>query len=32
MPGAIPGVRTQPRIHVADLISTKLEGSYYQVS
>lgn len=32
MPGAIPGVRTLPLIHTADLIITKLEGSYYQVS
>lgn len=32
MPGANPGVRTLPRIHVSDLISTKLEGSSYQVS
>nr|DAK24736.1 MAG TPA: hypothetical protein [Caudoviricetes sp.] len=31
-PGANPGVRTLPYIHVADLISTKLEGSSYQVS
>ena len=32
MPGAIPGVRTLPLIHTADLVSTKLEGSSYQVS
>nr|DAX68831.1 MAG TPA: hypothetical protein [Caudoviricetes sp.] len=31
-PGANPGVRTLPYIHVADLISTKLEGPSYQVS
>ena len=32
MPGAIPGVRTLPYIHVADQISTKFDGSSYLVS